>query len=269
MLIALSIALHGNCCHGADQPAAPVALPASITVCDDDAERPPFVYYQRQFGVKTEKVTGFAVEVLRQILASRNMTFTVELLPWRRCLNSVQEGRVDMVLSVTKNPEREKQLLFSTALYVTRLVYFFDGERPPPQVLTRDDLLKYKICLVSGMNYSQFGLPPNSPNVAGAAKSLGQAFLMLKSKRCEIVPARLEGAIGYRLIGLADYEQIGLSVAAMPDRANATQSLHFAVSVRHAQAQALVQLLNDGLEHLKVTGEISNLSDRFGLARQH
>ena len=148
-----------------------------------------------------------------------------------------------------------------------RRAWSISSSKRSPQVLKRADLLKYKVCLVTGVNYTPFGLSSSSPNIAGSAKNLGQAFLMLKSKRCQIVPARLEGAIGYRLLGLADYEQLGLSFAAKPDRPNATQSMHFAVSAKHPQAEALVTMLNEGLEQLKASGAIRDLSDRFGLAQ--
>lgn len=78
---------------------------------------------------------------------------------------------------------------------------------------------------------------------------------MLKSRRCDLVPSRLDSAIGYRLLGMADYEQLGLAYRTVPGLA--PRSLHFGVGARHPQGAALIELFDRGIERLQANGEMA------------
>jgi polar amino acid transport system substrate-binding protein len=53
-------------------------------------------------------------------------------------------------------------------------------------------------------------------------QSIEQSFQKLKHDRCDVVPERLEAIMGYKALGVVDYEQLGLGVEHLPDLAPAT-----------------------------------------------
>ena len=236
----------------------------TVSVCDDDAERPPYVFQKHRGASASMEFTGYAVDVLTRILGPLGEGFTLELLPWRRCLLQVQSGSTDLVLNIARSPERESQFLFTLPYYQMRLGYFYDAERPVPAVRTREDLGLLRLCLAAGYNYAPFGIDPKAPNVTGTAKTVGQAFQMLKAGRCDVVPERVETAIGYRLAGLADFERLGLAWKPVPGLP--TQPFHMGVSPKSAQAQALLQRLNAGIERLRDSGQLAQLAQGYGIA---
>jgi polar amino acid transport system substrate-binding protein len=235
-----------------------------VNVCDDEAERPPYLFQKQRGASAGNEFTGFAVDVIGQILGPQGEGFKLELLPWRRCLLQVQSGSTDLVLNIARSPDREGQFLFTQPYYQMRLAYFYDADRPVPAVHSREDLAQQRLCLAAGYNYAPFGLTPKAPNVTGTGKTVGNAFQMLKAGRCDVVPERLETAIGYRLAGIADYERIGLAYKLMADLP--AQAFHMGVSPRIPQAQALLQRLNAGIERLRESGQLAQLAKRYGIA---
>jgi polar amino acid transport system substrate-binding protein len=246
----------------AGAPAA-MARPA-VSVCDDEAERPPYVQSKQLGSPHVREFTGFAVDVLTRILGPQGEGFALELLPWRRCLLQVQGGSTDLVLNIARSPEREGQFLFTQPYYQMRLAYFYDKDRPVPTVRSREDLAQQRLCLVASYNYAPFGIDSKAPNVTGTSKSVGQVFQMLKAGRCDIVPERLETAIGYRLAGMADFERLGLAYQLVPGLP--TQAFHMGVSPKSPQAQALLQRLNSGIDQLRASGQLAQLAQSYGIA---
>jgi polar amino acid transport system substrate-binding protein len=74
-------------------------LPAVINVCDDSAEWPPYTYFERSNGTRTNVLTGFSVEYLRRVMDHAHLRFTIDLIPWQRCMAEVQEGQYAMLLN--------------------------------------------------------------------------------------------------------------------------------------------------------------------------
>ena len=99
------------------------ALPSSIKICDDGDEWPPFSYYQRDDGTKTKQVVGYSVDYIQSILDKQKVAFSLELLPWKRCLADVKEGARAMLLSASRTPEREKDYLISKPYYAMTGIY--------------------------------------------------------------------------------------------------------------------------------------------------
>ncbi len=235
----------------------------ALSVCDDDAERPPYVFRKDRGGQAAAGLTGFSVDVITRVLGPQGEGFTLELLPWRRCLRQVQSGRTDLVLNIARSPEREGQFLFTQPYYQMRLAYFYDADRPAPAVRSREDLAQQRLCLAAGYNYAPFGVDPKAPHVTGTGKTVGHAFQMLKAGRCDVVPERLETAIGYRLAGLADFERMGLAYRLVPGLP--AQAFHIGVSPKSPQAQALLQRLNAGIDQLRENGQLAQLALSYGI----
>ena len=72
-------------------PARAEEPPATITACDE-GENPPFTYFLRDNGRKTDRVTGYSAAFIRSLLARTGRDVRISLTVWRRCLGLVAQG---------------------------------------------------------------------------------------------------------------------------------------------------------------------------------
>jgi polar amino acid transport system substrate-binding protein len=237
------------------------ALPTEIAVCDDDAEWPPYTYFERVNGVKSNKLTGFSVDYLQRILARKGLHFTLELLPWQRCMAEVNEGRYAMLLNASTNDERVKTFLVSKPYYALTLVYFYPADRPKPAVNNPADFRRLRSCGVSGYNYAPFGLEPDM--IDTDAKDLTQAFLKLKRDRCDVVPDRLEVALGYQTLGLINLQKEGLRYAPIPGLPRSP--FYMMVSRNVPYAAELLAAINEGIAAIEADHGAYDLAAKYGL----
>ena len=235
-------------------------LPSEIPICDIGGAWPPYIYHAQVNGQDSEEVTGFSVDYIRAILARRQLRARIELIPWRRCQTGVINGSYAMLLNASLNAERERDYLVSKPYYVVHDVYFYATARPVPTIATLSDLRKLRICGQAAYNYVNFGL--RNDEVDAGAKSFPQAMEKLRAGRCDVVLGRREIAAGFRLLNGIDYTRhpdFGMGSAPWVKPAN----FHMLISRNTPYAEALLTIVNQGIDEMKHSGE-----DRL-LARRH
>lgn len=242
--------------------AAPLAPEQVIRVCGQIAEWPPYLYFKRDLDGPSDEVIGYSAEMLRLSLERKGLRYTMDMLPWRRCLESVRLGMHDMVTDLASNPERARTYLVSKPYYAQHLVYFYDTSRRRPAVDTAPDLKKLRLCGINGYTYAAFGLEPAQMDTG--AQDLMQAFLKLKNNRCDAVPERLEIALGYQALGKVDFKVLGIGYGALPDLS--PSPFHMMVSRNVPYAAELLEVLDDGIESLGRSGDAKRLAAKYGIA---
>ncbi|WP_415896023.1 substrate-binding periplasmic protein [Neptuniibacter sp. PT34_22] len=104
----------------------------TISICDDGSEWPPFSYFERLNGNKSEKIIGYSVDVIKEIFDKHSIKFTIKLPPWKRCLVEVDKGnQFQMLLSAGLSSERAKKYLLSRPYYTTTRYYFWSKKVHP------------------------------------------------------------------------------------------------------------------------------------------
>lgn len=73
-------------------------------------------YYPYNFELNGKRV-GFTIDVLDYIEANSQYDFEFIMLPWPRALHLVSEGKVDLILTLFKNPKREQVYHFIEPSY--------------------------------------------------------------------------------------------------------------------------------------------------------
>jgi polar amino acid transport system substrate-binding protein len=242
--------------------AAPLAPNQTIRVCGQVAEWPPYLYFKRDLRGQTDDVIGYSAELLQLSLERRGMRYTLDMLPWKRCTESVRLGMHDMMTDIANNAERSRNYLVSKPYYAQHLVYFYDTARPRPAVDTSADLKKLRLCAVNGYTYSAFGL--DLAQIDMGAQDLMQSLLKLKNRRCDAVPERLEIALGYQALGKVDLKVLGIAYAALPDLP--PSPFHMMVSRNVPYAAELLEALDDGIEYANRSGEAKRLAAKYGIA---
>lgn len=165
-------------------------IPHDLRVCGDVNEWPPFTYYKREGQLKTSAVIGYNVEYLTAMLANSGRSFTISLLPWKRCLNLAAEGEFDLVLDGMKVPAREKYFLFPQSHYSLTAVYLYRSNDHLLKISSEQDLTKFKACGTLGWDASRASTTINySENQPPTFES---SIKMLEAKRCDYLLYDLE-----------------------------------------------------------------------------
>ncbi len=179
-------------------PAGAATVPAHLRVCDDESEYPPMVYLRREGNRKTDEVIGYSIDYLREILTATQRSFSIDLLPWQRCLNAITAGEYDLALSASRNPERETLYLFTPNYYSIHQVLYYSRTRPKPLLDSPAALRRLRLCGQSGYYYGGYGI--EDAIVDRGARTLETAVEMLRLGRCDVLMGDAEVTEGQSLI---------------------------------------------------------------------
>lgn len=234
---------------------------STLAVCDDADEWPPYSYWQRINGKKTEQVAGYAVEVLKTIFAHNGLHYNIRLLPWARCLAELKLGtNYQLALNLSYSEERDKSYLLTRPYYSTTNYYYYSRKHHPQglNISSVADLKRYTVCGIHGYNYTTYGLEPSEINQR--AKNIPNLITMLHLGRCDLFVEKHEILMGFGAIGepyLKDPELGREMIRGMPPT-----PFHMAVSRALPQAQALKEMLDHELMQMESSGQLKSLWEK-------
>ena len=239
------------------------ALPKNLTaqVCDDEAEWPPFIYYQRTNGVKSQKIIGSALATLEQILTKADIDYTIMLMPWKRCLLEITNGqRYQVTLNLSFSADRERDFLLSRSYYRLTNQYFYSRKQHPNGLSIKglSDLKHYRVCGLLGYNYSIYGLTEEEMDLSGYG--FAKMIAKLHLGRCDLFVQKPEIMRGFGKVDpemallLADSNLVGATLPGIKDT-----GFHMGVSRSAPYGKALLKLLNEGIDELEASGELQKI----------
>ncbi|MCP5160199.1 MAG: transporter substrate-binding domain-containing protein [Hahellaceae bacterium] len=226
-------------------------LPASLQVCDDAGEWPPFVYLERMDGQKTSKVAGLSVSLIHQIADPLGIQLNIELLPWKRCLQGVKDGKYHMLLNATVNDERREEYLISNQHSQTTPYYFYiNGKVVSQKLARRADLGLYRVGGIHGYNYSYYGLEAKDVQSQGIY-NYGKLIHRLQAGEFDLFVENYEILAGFSALGENYLETKGLAYAPIPEMSSTGIHMMFTKSpvgeeLKHLVDEGLTRLQNDG-----------------------
>lgn len=236
----------------------------SIKVCDDNGEWPPYNYYELKDGKKTEKLVGYAVDVLHEIMTRNKISYELVMLPWKRCLDNAKNNseNVAMVLEFSKNADREKEYIFPKPFYNTNSTVFFDKKKYKDglKIASLANLKKYKGCGLAGYNYKDYGL--NESDLDMGAKSIDQVAKKVKEDRCDFFIEKLEVVAGFEKTG-------GAKVVSDPEMGYEKLTMvppspfYMGISRKYPHAKELEEIINSGLDALEKDGTLKKLEKKW------
>ncbi|MFZ6742660.1 substrate-binding periplasmic protein [Undibacterium sp. JH2W] len=224
-----------------------------LRACGGDSNWPPMSYVKAAGG----PVEGLSADILRNIFSDPS----IELRPWARCLLEVQarEG-FDIVMSVFKNPEREKIYLFSRSYHSLTPSYLYSAARfpqAPLQVL--GDLEKYKVCSLHGSSISYTKLPASA--IESGATSYTSLMRKIERGHCDIVVDMQEVLWGFARLSLLPLDMSTYKILSLPQTEK--YPLHFGVSKEHPQAAQIIEQLDKGLAELRRSGKLNSIINKY------
>lgn len=242
--------------------AVPPTIAADLSVvhiCDDIGEWPPYSYYKRVNGEKTTEVTGYAVDVAQEILSQHDLSFTVELLPWKRCLDGVEAGQeYQMVFNASYNEERAQKYYISDQFYVMNSYYFYSKKQHPDGLSISGvaDLKNYQVCGVLGYNYDEYDVPEIDTGATDYVSLIGK----VQAGRCDLFIEKYEGIAGFSLIGKDFLGDPDLGYAPIADT---KPTAFYMMFPKNEQGLELKTMIDTGLKELQASGRLAELFKKY------
>lgn len=172
-----------------------LSLPSQeIRFCGDKAGWPPYTYEDHGL------VKGYDRDLLEEVFAASTHTFSIQMLPWKRCLQMVIEGSMDVALSASGTEERRTTFRMTEPYYLLTPSYiylksrFAEGVNTAPGEVTQ----QYKVCGLRGYSYHSFGIPVDK--IDTNTSTFFQLFNKTAAGRCDLLLGRVEVIKGFALI---------------------------------------------------------------------
>jgi polar amino acid transport system substrate-binding protein len=222
----------------------------ALRACGGESNWPPMSYVQQG----DKEVKGLSPDILRSVLTPQPV---IALRPWARCLYEVESHRdFDIVMSVLRNPEREKIFLFSRSyLSLTPSYLYATARYAYPPVHSLADLGRFRVCALHGASTSYTRMEPSAidsgaPNYDSLIKKVDRGY-------CDIVVDMREVFQGFSNLGLLPFDSKQYRILPLPETEK--YPLHFGVSRKHPQAQALIEEIDRGLLGLEKSGKLARI----------
>ena len=204
---------------------------------------------------------GASAEIVTEILKRAGYTAKITLLPWKRCLFEVEEGRMAMLLDASYNEERAQKYLISKPLYSlhSALYYMRSRYQSPPKLSSVDDMKQYKYCGLFGYNYTMYALPETQLDTAATSEVV--RFKMLRGGRCDFVLGDTELLRAFAAMGQLDLD--GTDYIPIPDAK--PKEFHIMATKKTAEGSKLVKLIDDGIAAMKKDKSYDGIFRKHGM----
>lgn len=235
-------------------PVLPEKSRKEVLFCGDKAGWPPYTYEDGN------TLKGYDLDLLAEVFKSSDLDYKVLMLPWRRCLEMVKLGQVDVALSASGTQERAiiyrmtQPYYYVTPSYIHLKSRFPDGIQTPP-----DEVINlFKVCGLRGYSYHSFGLPPEK--VETTSRTFSQLFNKTAAGRCDLLLGRYEVLVGFALTGqplMTDKWQHS------PVPGIEADDFRMLVSRAIDDSVELHQMLNTRISELEEAGELDRLLGHY------
>jgi len=230
----------------------PIRAAGAANLILNTQDFPPFSYLAD--GV----VAGPAADVIRRVCGDMKIECSLQLLPWRRAQQEVEEGKAHGMFLIGWNAERAKWLYFSPALLTTEYGFFVRNDSP---LTFRQD------ADVKGYTVGVYG-PSNT------ATALEQIRAQIKDLAIDMTPderaAFKKLSLG-RVDAVFSNKDVGNDLIRKLDITNVRyagreQNLKYYIGFSQKFADGkLVEQFNATLRALQRTGTIQEILSRYGM----
>jgi len=190
-----------------------------VSVCSESTA--PFVYESIDGDQGKEGISGLHIENLALLENSTGLKLEFRLLPWKRCLYSVENyaepGDYEIALNAAYNEERAEKFHLVGPLYTFNTAVFYSRDKHPDgpivnesgEIVSRlSDLKDFSVCALLGWNleifYTKHGFP-RSVKFEQTAGGFQSAFDMISNDRCDMIqapPTIVFGEIGMERLNM-------------------------------------------------------------------
>ncbi|MCB5197297.1 substrate-binding periplasmic protein [Deefgea salmonis] len=206
---------------------------------------------------------GYASQIVSRAFALENIQVKYRFYPWKRSLDEARRGNVQGSLLWIDSAERRQDFLYSQPVYRSKVVLFFNRDRPI-NWSQLNDLKGRRLGITHGYYYgaalSQLLL--SQQVLSDIGNSDAQNFAKLLAKRVDGFPC--EEIVGMYLIrhalGGKALEQLSISAPMIHE-----EPMYLLISRKTPNAEMLLQRFNRGQAKMQASGELNAI---LGAAQQ-
>lgn len=235
-----------------------------VQVCDDGAEWPPYIYYQRVGGLPNKEVLeGATKDLMDRMFELAKLEYSVRLLPWKRCLNEVTTGETyEMLSNAGSNDERLAAYHRSIPIYATTAGVFYSASKFSDGIVLEQasDLNKYKLCGIGGYNYEMYHRAGVKKEIDTGTQNAPATFSKVMLGRCDIFLSIIEPIFGAAAINQYQIPE-GLTHNTVPGIE--PTKFYLWVSKKSPRAQEILDKINKALIELQGSGEAELIYKKY------
>lgn len=221
-------------------------MPIEYTAVGDDTY-PPLVFINAK-----NKQDGYDIDFLNLIEQDNKIKFNIMLMDWNDAKRKVLIGNADILIGVSKNPEREELFDFTQPYLETKLVVF--TQKSNFFIKSIDDLVNRRVGVQRGDFSEEFLRGHIPPLPIYRYSNQKEALAALASGKVDAVVGSYFA--GTYLIDQNDWQDV-IKVVGKPLVVN-----EYCLGVRKGNSELLLQL-NNAIEKAKNTGKIKKLQDKW------
>lgn len=180
------------------------------------------------------KPQGVAVDVVKQALGPAGWTVELEVLPWARALNLMQQGERDCIFTIFKTPEREEFLDFSSRPLLQQPISLY--ARKDSGIRFHGDLSKLgsqKWVVVRAVSYGERFDAAKAGLQVDQAYTPTQAFLLVGRKQADLTISN-DYLAAYQLSG--DASEVAGDIAQLQPPVDVVRSYIGFAKGKHSEA---------------------------------
>ncbi|KJY82078.1 ABC transporter substrate-binding protein [Vibrio galatheae] len=198
---------------------------------------------------------GHVGQTIRQVFANQGYQVEFHFYPWKRAYKKASEGEYVATAVWMYAEERTEYFMYSDPVAQEQFVFFHLREKPFEWQTLAD--VKGKL-LGGGLGYSYGSeldqLIENNEIRINRVETPAKAFQLLKYRRVELVPEE-------KHIGMFSLSKLPIETQQLityNPKPFLTNDSYLMFSKAHPDAQALMEIFNQGLAELKATANQSN-----------
>jgi len=224
----------------------PSNQPKKKIIVGADYDYKPFTYLDN-----TGQEKGFDVDIIKSIADKNNWELEFRFTEWDQALKNLEEDKVDLLLSVLYTDKRNKMYDYTIPYNED---YYGIFVRENSEVKDVSDLSQKQIITLEGdASITRFIKPMALFTNTTLVKSLPEAIHLLSEGEGDAVLAPYSiGMEAIEDLKISNVEVVGPSI--MP--------ILYRFAVKEGDSQ-LLSLLNDGIDHVKVSGKREELLEKW------
>ena len=214
--------------------------------------------------ITADKSSYFLGDLFAEIGARINIDFEFHFYPWKRGEQAVEDGNAWGTIPYRKTEAREKNYLFSDALYLADshfFAYSADGSKPRIKFDDLTDLRPYRIGGIQGYYYEPWfekaGLDVQYSH------SEEQNFLLLQHGRIDLFSTAT--TMGWYVIESLFPPQEVAKFYTLEKPLVQGDGLFLMTSKDYPQTRILLEKFNQALREIKSDGTYARLVNKYGL----
>ncbi len=242
LALALLPALHANACS------------KTVRWYDDE----PY-----SFRAADGKISGFDVDLTREALRRTGCTAVFVEMPWARALVELESGRLDILPSSFRNPQREAFAHFSIpSLQSQNVLYVGPKARAAYRLHKLDDMVgtQFRLGVQIGVSYGdKFDVLKANPHFKG-----NQVPVTLRRKAWKMMEmGRIDGMIADEASAALELRQLGLDASLKPSGVIVSTTTANVAFSKRSVSQQFVASFNKSLRSMFADGEYRKIRSRY------